>query len=100
MALCQPLVKDLIEAKNRKKTFSYDFPQLHHSIITPTVSVLTSTYAQGLPAPQIWCNSKYTKLWHFEKIGTLHFSLIGHHLESVRRTEPVFELKEPLQLNY
>ena len=32
------------------------------------------------------------ELWHFEKNGPRHFSLIGHHLESVGRTEPVFEL--------
>ena len=28
----------------------------------------------------------------FEENGAHHFSLIGHHLESVGRTEPVFEL--------
>ena len=34
----------------------------------------------------------FPELRHFEKMGTRHFSLIGHHLESVSRTEPVFEL--------
>ena len=33
----------------------------------------------------------FTKLRHFEKNGTCHFSLIGHHLESVSRTIPVFK---------
>ena len=33
----------------------------------------------------------FTKLRHFEKHGTRHFSLIGHHLESVSRTIPVFK---------
>ena len=34
----------------------------------------------------------FMELGHFENIGTRHFSLIGRHLESVGRTEPVFEL--------
>ena len=34
----------------------------------------------------------FTKLWHFEQNGTHHFSLIDRHLESVSRTELVFEL--------
>ena len=46
------------------------------TIPTPTVSVLTYE----------------SKLRHFEKIGMRHFPLIGRHLESVGRTEPVFEL--------
>ena len=33
----------------------------------------------------------FTKLRHFEKNGTRHFSLIGRHLESVSRTIPVFK---------
>ena len=33
----------------------------------------------------------FTKLRHFEKNGTHHFSLIGRHLESVSRTIPVFK---------
>ena len=33
----------------------------------------------------------FTKLRHFEKNGTRNFSLIGHHLESVSRTIPVFK---------
>ena len=32
------------------------------------------------------------ELRHFENIGMHHFSLIGCHLETVSRTEPVFEL--------
>ena len=32
------------------------------------------------------------RLLNFEKNGAHHFSLIGRHLESVGRTEPVFEL--------
>ena len=31
----------------------------------------------------------FTKLRHFEKNGTRHFSLIGRHLESVSRTIPI-----------
>ena len=45
--------------------------------------------------PQIWCNSDQCSrrtLWHFEKIGPHHFSLIGCHLEGVSQTELVFEL--------
>ena len=49
---------------------------------------------QGAPcAPnmvQFW--PVFTDLRHFEKIGANHFSLIGRHLESVGRTEPVFDL--------
>ena len=33
----------------------------------------------------------YSKLRHFDKNGTRHFSLIGRHLESVSRTIPVFK---------
>ena len=33
----------------------------------------------------------FTKLRHFEKNGTRHFSLIGRHLESVSRTISVFK---------
>ena len=46
---------------------------------------------EGPPVSQIWCNSDM-ELWHFEKIGAHHFSLIGRHLKSVGRTEPIFEL--------
>ena len=34
----------------------------------------------------------FPELHHFEKNGARHFSLIGRHLESVSRTEPVFKL--------
>ena len=34
----------------------------------------------------------FPELRHFEKNGVHHFSLIGRHLESVSRTEPIFEL--------
>ena len=34
----------------------------------------------------------FTELWHFDQNGAHHFSLIGRHLESVSRTELVFEL--------
>ena len=34
----------------------------------------------------------FTKLRHFEKDGTRHFSLIGCHLESAGRIIPVFKL--------
>ena len=44
------------------------------------------------PVRQIWCNSDcYFELWHSEKNGAHHFSLIGCHLESVGGTEPFFE---------
>ena len=67
------------------------------------VFVLTSIYAKtvvtpnrrgthGPPVPQIWfLKLLFTKLWHFEKNGTRHLSLIGRHLESVSRTIPVFK---------
>ena len=34
----------------------------------------------------------FTKLQHFEKNGTHHFSLIGQHLESAGQIVPVFKL--------
>ena len=34
----------------------------------------------------------FPELRHFEKKGARHYSLIGRHLESVGRTEPVFKL--------
>ena len=34
----------------------------------------------------------FTELRHFDKNGVRHLSLIGRHLESVGRTEMVFEL--------
>ena len=34
----------------------------------------------------------FLELHHFEKNVARHLSLIGRHLESVGRTEPVFEL--------
>ena len=40
----------------------------------------------------ILCGGRHLILWHFEKNGTHHFSLIDHHLQSVGRTEPVFKL--------
>ena len=49
---------------------------------------------EGPPLPQIWCTSdQYSRSYGIlKKIGARHFFLIGHHLESVGRTEPVFEL--------
>ena len=38
------------------------------------------------------CDAILSILRHFDKMGTRHFSLIGHHLESVNQTEPVLEL--------
>ena len=35
----------------------------------------------------------FTKLWHFEKNGTRHLSLIGRHLESVSRTTRSVEVE-------
>ena len=105
--------------KPRVKTFSYDFPKLHHSNpnsfganvhlhhFKKTVKVIERS-------PDVTPRSKYEKvkrpprsssapnmvqfrlsfpeLQHFEKNGAPHFFLIGRHLESVGRTEPVFEL--------
>ena len=34
----------------------------------------------------------FPEIRHFEKNGTRHSSLIGRHLESVGRTEPVFDI--------
>ena len=43
---------------------------------------------QASPVPKIWCNSdNYSRSY-----GILKFCIFGHHLESVGRTEPVFEL--------
>ena len=93
----------------------------NYTIPTPTVSTLTSTYAQlkktvkvikmsrdftprsmydkPKRTPRSPCASNvvqfqllFTKLRHFEENGTPHLSLICGHRESVSRTEPVFEL--------
>ena len=105
--------------KPRAKTLSYDFPKLHHSKTNSfcanvhlrqsfwkTVKVTKrscdvtprSTYQElkGHPWPPCASNLVqfrllFTKLRHFEKNGTRHFSLIGRHLESVSRTIPVFK---------
>ena len=46
----------------------------------------------GFHAENVQYNKELKELWHFEKIGTCHYSLIGRHLESIGRTEPIFEL--------
>ena len=39
-----------------------------------------------------WCNSDTLRWCILNRNGTCHFSLIGRYLESVSRTEQVFEL--------
>ena len=91
-------------------TLSYNFPKLHHSNLHPNlkkVKVIERSrdvtprlkYDKSKGHPSFPCASNlvqfrilFTKLWHFERIGTHHFSLIGCHLKSVSRSEPVFEL--------
>ena len=81
----------------------------NYSILKPTVFVLMSIYAkvfekriikvskiEGAPMAPLCLKFRlfrllFTKLRHFEKNGTRHFSLIGRHLESVSRTIPVFK---------
>ena len=103
----------------RVKTLSYDFPKLHHSKTNSfcanvhlrqsfwkTVKVTKrscdvtprSKYHKSKGHPWSPCASNlvqfwllFTKLRHFERNGTRHFSLIGHHLESVSRTIPIFK---------
>ena len=100
------------EKKHRVKTVSYDFPKLHHSNsnsfgvnatlslktvkvnkrsrdVTPRSKYKRSKWHPSPPVHQIWSNSGY----YFQRYnGTCNFSLIGRHLESVGRTETVFEL--------
>ena len=120
LALCQgPGHAELEIEKPRVKTLSYDFPKLHHSKtnsfcanvhlrqsflktvkVTKRSCVVTprSKYQKSKGHPWSPCASNlvqfrllFTKLRHFEKNGTRHFSLIGRHLESVSRTIPVFK---------
>ena len=106
--------------KSRVKTLSYDFPNLRHynpnsfranvhlhQFKKKTVQVIARSHnvtsrskyekSKGHPrspgAPNmVQFRQFFPELRHFEKNAMLHFSLIGCHLESVGRTEPVFEL--------
>ena len=103
----------------RGKTFTCDFSKLHHSNpnsfgtnvhlhpnLKKTVKVIErsrdvtprSEYENWEGHRRSPCASHlvqfqpiFKKLRHFERNGTPLFPLIGHHLESVSRTEPVFE---------
>ena len=106
--------------KPREKTFSYDFPRLHHSnpnsygvnvhlrqhflnsvkVIERSRDVTPrSKYKKSKGHPTSSCaldmvefRVLFPELQHFEKKGgARHFSLIGRHLESVGRTELVFK---------
>ena len=58
-----------------------------------SIKIQRGTQGQGLPVPQIWCNSDYyLQSYGILKKMALHFSLIGRHLERVSRTVPVFKL--------
>ena len=52
-----------------------------------------STYQKSTGAPKVPLCLKFGVIVrHFEKSDTLHFSLIGRHLEIVSQTVPVFKL--------
>ena len=52
--------------------------------LSPKFSVISTIIS-------IW---KSYELWHIVQIGTHHFFFMSRHLESVRRTELIFELNE------